>query len=230
MKKILVVEDEKNISQIIRDALEDAGYIVTAARDGKSALELALSYDIDLIILDLMLPGIDGFDICRKIRKKNLSVPIIMLTAKTAEADKISGLDLGADDYMTKPFSVKELIARVKACLRRVEIHRCAKTSKIGIFKFGDVVIDFLRMEASKKSRKITFTKKEFDILKYMINRKNEIVSRYDLLDAVWGYNESLSTRTVDIFMHRIRKKIESKPSDPKYLKGVRNAGYKLEI
>jgi len=230
MKKILIVEDEKHILNVVRDALEEAGFTVAAARDGKNGLELALGGDVDLAILDVMLPEMDGFELCRKIKKKWITLPVIMLTARSGEADKVKGLELGADDYMTKPFSVKELIARVNTCLRRVDLHRHAKEERMGTFTIGDVKIDFSRMEAVKKGKKITFTKREIDLIKYFINRKGEVVSRNDILDVIWGFETTPLTRTVDTFISRLRKKIEDKPAQPKYLKSVRDVGYKLDI
>jgi len=177
-----------------------------------------------------MLPGIDGFTICEKIKKKKVSMPIVMLTAKGQEKDKLKGLELGADDYVTKPFSVKELTARINACLRMVDIHRKAKTKNPTIVEFGEIKIDFSKMEVLKKGKKIKFTKKELDILRYLINRKNEIVSRNELLDVIWGYEVAPVTRTIDVFIARIRKKIEAHPSRPRHLKSIRSVGYILEI
>ncbi|OGW75429.1 MAG: hypothetical protein A2Z72_00355 [Omnitrophica bacterium RBG_13_46_9] len=230
MKKILIIEDDRYIVQIVRDALEEEGYVVVVARDGQSGLELALNEAMDLVILDIMLPDADGFEICGKIKKKKIILPVIILSAKKKEADKLTGLELGADDYMTKPFSVKELAARIKTCLKRVEAHRHAKTERTQVFSFGSIKIDFPKMEVLKKNKKIPLTKKEVEILRYFINRKGEVVSRNDLLDVIWGYESSPLTRTVDTFMVRIRRKIEDNPSRPRYLKSVRAAGYKLEI
>jgi two-component system, OmpR family, alkaline phosphatase synthesis response regulator PhoP len=230
MKKILLVEDERAIAGIVRDALENSGFLVLIAKDGPAGLELALKEDPDLVILDIALPGMDGFEVCRRIKKKKLLLPVIMLTAMTAEADKIMGLELGADDYMTKPFSVKELIARINTCLRPLESHQKAKADNTQSSQFGDIKIDFVQMEAFKNNKKVSFTKKEYDILRYLIKRRKEVVSRNDLLDVIWGFEESPLTRTVDTFMSRIRKKIEDNPAQPKYLKSIRSAGYKLDI
>ncbi|MFC1570678.1 response regulator transcription factor [Candidatus Omnitrophota bacterium] len=230
MKKILLIEDEKNIVQIVRDMLEDNGFFVSVATHGEKGLDLALSEEFDLVVLDIMLPGIDGFTICEKIKKKKVSLPIVMLTAKGQEKDKLKGLELGADDYITKPFSIKELTARINACLRMVDIHRKAKTKNPTIVEFGEIKIDFSKMEVLKKGKKIKITKKELDILRYLINRKNEIVSRNELLDIIWGYEEAPVTRTVDVFIARIRKKIEARPSRPQHLKSIRSVGYILEF
>ena len=231
MKKILLIEDEKNIIQIVRDALEDEGFFVSVATHGEKGLDLALSEDFDLIVLDIMLPGIDGFHICEKVKKKKITLPIVMLTAKSQEKDKLKGLELGADDYITKPFSIKEFLARVNARLRTVEVHRKAKAkSPKEIIEFEDVKIDFPKMEVLVKGRKAKFTKKELDILRYLINRKGEIVSRNELLDIIWGYEVAPVTRTIDVFMARIRKKIEKSPSRPRHLKSIRSVGYTFEL
>lgn len=228
MKKILIVEDEVSILKGLKDNLEDEGYSVLTATDGTEGLEKALKEDISLALLDVMLPGMNGFDVCKEIKMKKITLPIIMLTAKSKEADKILGLALGADDYVTKPFSVNELLARIKAVLRRVEIHRKAKGKKISSYEFDEVKLDFTRLEAAKGKRKISFSKREFEILEYMIKRKGEVISRNDLLDAVWGYKAFPTTRTVDNFIARIRKKIENKPSSPKHILSIRSAGYKF--
>jgi len=230
MKKILLIEDEKNIVQIVRDAFEDNDFFVSVATHGERGLDLALSEDFDLIVLDIMLPGIDGFEICEKIKKKKITTPIVMLTAKSQEKDKLKGLELGADDYITKPFSVKELIARINACLRMVEVHKKAKTASPEVIEFDDIKVDFSKMEVLKKGKKIKFTKKELDILRYLINRKGEIVSRNELLDVIWGYEMAPVTRTIDVFIARIRKKIEINPARPRHLKSMRSVGYVFEF
>jgi len=228
MAKILVVEDESSIAKGLQDNLTSEGHDVSVASNGKEGLEKALKEKFDLVLLDVMLPGMSGFDICKQIKVKKITLPIIMLTAKAKEADKIMGLALGADDYITKPFSVNELLARIKAVLRRVQIHRKAKRDKVSSSSFGDIKLDFIKLDAHKGKKKLKFSKREFEILSYMIKRKNEVVTRNNLLDAVWGYEVFPTTRTVDNFMARIRKQIEDKPSKPKYIHSVRSAGYKL--
>ena len=231
MKKALVIEDERHILGIVRDALEDAGYSVLVARTGQEGLALALGEEVDVVILDVMLPGMNGFELCRKIKRKKITLPVLILTARSAEADKISGLELGADDYITKPFSVKELVARVNVCARRVTIHMKAKESrKEETASIGDVYFNFDRLEAVKKNRKLKLSKKEYDIIRYFLNRRGEVVSRNDLLDVIWGYETSPLTRTVDAFLSRIRKKIEPDPAKPRYFISIREAGYKLDI
>jgi len=228
MVKILVIEDEESILSGLKDNLGGEGYNVSTASDGKKGLAKALEEDPDIVLLDVMLPGMSGFDICKEIKSKKITLPIIMLTAKAKEADKIMGLELGADDYITKPFSVNELLARIKAVLRRVKIHKNAKQKKINSYKFGDIKLDFVRLEAHKGKKKLRLSKREFEVLKYMIKRKNEVVSRNDLLDVVWGYDVYPTTRTVDNFVARIRKQIEEKPSKPEYIQSIRSAGYKF--
>ncbi len=230
MIKVLVIEDEPAILNGLKDNLESEGYKVSSASDGKEGLEKAVKEAADIVLLDVMLPGMNGFDVCKEIKSKKLTLPIIMLTAKAKEADKIMGLALGADDYITKPFSIKELLARVKAVLRRVKIHKEAKHKRIKSYEFGDIKLNFTKFEAYRGKKKLKFSKREFEVLEYMIKRKNEVVSRNDLLDVVWGYEVYPSTRTVDNFMARIRKQIEEKPSKPKYIQSIRSAGYKLVI
>jgi len=226
--RVLIIEDETAIMEGLKDNLEGEGYKVSTASDGKKGLEKALKENVNIVLLDVMLPGMSGFDICKEIKSKKLTLPIIMLTAKAKEADKIMGLELGADDYITKPFSVNELLARLKAVLRRVKIHKSAKQKKITSCEFGDIKLNFVKFEAHKGKKKLKLSKREFEILAYMIKRKNEVVSRNDLLDVVWGYEVYPTTRTVDNFVARIRKQIEEKPSKPKYIQSIRSAGYKL--
>lgn len=228
MQKVLIVEDEATLLSGLKDNLEGEGYEVSTASTGKEGLEKALKEDFDMILLDIMLPEMNGFDVCKKIKSKKLTLPIIMLTAKAKEADKIMGLELGADDYITKPFNINELMARIKAVLRRVQIHRQAKEKKINSYEFGDVKVDFARLEAYRGKKKLKLSKREFDILAYIIKREGEVVSRNDLLDVVWGYEVFPTTRTVDNFIARIRKQIEDKPSKPKYIHSIRSAGYKF--
>lgn len=230
MVKVLIVEDEASIAKGLKDNLESEGYKVSAASDGKTGLQKAVKENFDLVLLDVIMPEMNGFDVCRAIKLKKVALPIIMLTAKAKEADKIMGLALGADDYITKPFSVDELIARIKAVLRRVHLHREAKQKKVDSSSFGDIKLDFVKLEAHRGKKKLKLSKREFEILRYFIKRQNEVVTRNDLLDAVWGYEVFPTTRTVDNFMARIRKQIEEKPAKPKYILSIRSAGYKLVV
>ena len=228
MKKILVIEDQSSILKALKDNLEAEGYLVHTAQNGRAGLSKALNQEFDLVLLDIMLPDMNGLDICKEIKIKKIALPIIMLTAKSREHDKVVGLELGADDYITKPFSINELLARIRAVLRRVEIHKKAKQVKLNTYQFGNIKLDFAKLEAYKGKKRLKFSKKEFDILEYMIKRKGEVVSRNDLLDAVWGYETYPTTRTVDNFIVRIRKQIEDRPSKPRYIVSLRSAGYKF--
>lgn len=227
-KKILVIEDEKPILKGLMDNLKEEGFEVLGESFGEKGLRTALSENIDLILLDLMLPDTNGLDICKEIKKKKIALPIIMLTAKSKESDKILGLELGADDYITKPFSINELMARIRAVLRRVTIHAKAKKEKLEHYECEDIKIDFVKLEASKGKKKLRFSKREYEILEYMVKRKGEVVTRNDLLDVVWGYESFPTTRTVDNFIARIRKQIETKSSKPKHILSIRGAGYKF--
>jgi DNA-binding response OmpR family regulator len=228
MQKILIIEDEVSLLKGLKDNLTDEGYSVLTASRGKEGLAKALKENVDLVLLDVMLPEMNGFDICKEIKSKKITLPIIMLTAKAKEADKILGLALGADDYVTKPFSVNVLLARVNAVLRRVQIHQKAKEKKISTYEFGSIKLDFIKMEAKKGGKRLSFSKREYEILAYMIKRKGEVIGRNDLLDAVWGYDVFPTTRTVDNFIARIRKKIEDRPSKPVHILSVRSAGYRF--
>ena len=228
MEKILIIEDEATILKGLKDNLKDEGYQVSTSQDGKKGLEKAIAEDVDLVLLDVMLPGMNGFDVCKSIKLKKIALPVIMLTAKSKEEDKILGLELGADDYITKPFGINEVLARIKAVLRRVEIHKKAKGTKLDSYEFGDIKLDFVKLEACRGKKKIKFSKREFDVLSYMIKRKGEVVSRNDLLDVVWGYDVFPTTRTVDNFIARIRKQVESKPAKPKHILSIRSVGYKF--
>jgi two-component system, OmpR family, alkaline phosphatase synthesis response regulator PhoP len=224
-KTILIVEDDAGIQMILRDALTSQGYQVTTADDGMKGLELARELKPALIILDVMLPLMDGFEVCRKIRKEGIISPILMLTVKDEELDKVLGLELGADDYMTKPFSLKELTARIKALLRRVEDYQ----EEMGVFRFGDVELDFQKYESRKAGQDLGLSPLELKILRLMITRKGKVITRDEFLDAIWGVdNLTVSHRTVDSHIAHIRKKVEENPSDPKHILSVHSVGYKF--
>jgi two-component system alkaline phosphatase synthesis response regulator PhoP len=227
-KTILVIEDEKPILKGLMDNLKEEGFEVIGESLGKNGLNTALTENVDLILLDLMLPDMTGLEICKEIKKKKISVPVIMLTAKSKESDKILGLELGADDYITKPFSINEVLARIRAVLRRVAVHDKAKSEKLEKFEFDDIKIDFVKFEAIRAGKKLRLSKREYDILEYLVKRKGEVVTRNDLLDVVWGYETFPTTRTVDNFIARIRKQLEKKPADPKHILSIRGAGYKF--
>jgi two-component system alkaline phosphatase synthesis response regulator PhoP len=224
-KKILVVEDEPGIRLSVSDELESAGYQVFTAGDGAKALEIAGRETPDLIVLDLMLPILDGTEVCKTLRMRGDRTPIIMLTVKDKEIDKVLGLELGADDYMTKPFSLRELTARIKAVFRRTD----ERPSNPDVFSFEGIDIDFRKFEASKRGEKLDLTPLEFHMLKLLVERKGEVLKRDDFLDGVWGEdNVSVSFRTVDSHIANIRKKIEDDPSNPRHILSIRGVGYKF--
>ena len=223
-KHILLVEDDESILFGLQDILEDKGYQISTASNGIEGLKLAIEKSIDLLILDIMLPGMNGLEVCKKIKNEKLTLPIIMLTAKSSEMDKISGLDYGADDYITKPFSLSELLARIRAIFRRVYPEK----ESLKHYVFGNVKIDFIKMEAFVNDCEVKFTRKEFAILEYFINRPGEVIHRHELLNNIWGYDKSPSTRTVDTFILEIRKKIEEVPSKPKHIVSISGVGYRF--
>lgn len=224
MKRMLVVEDDKAILRGLIDNFRAEHFDVETSSDGEEGCGFALRRKFDIIILDVMLPSLNGFEICRELRTKGVKTPILMLTGKGEEIDKVMGLELGADDYVTKPFGVKELTARVKALLRRqTELH-----SSLDEATFGDVYVDFKKQEAMKGKKKISLTSKEFQLLKFFVEREGEVISRDLLLDNVWGYEALPTTRTVDNYVLSLRKKIENKPSQPLHLLTVHTAGYKF--
>ena len=224
-KTILVVEDDAGIRVILQDTLTAQGYNVVTAEDGRKGLELAKQLKPDLIILDVMLPLMDGFEICKSIRQDVIISPVLMLTLKDEEADKVLGLELGADDYVTKPFSLKELSARVKALLRRVEDYQ----DEMSVYRFGDVELDFHKYESWKAGQDLSLTPLELKILNLMITKKGRVITRDEFLDAIWGVdNLVVSHRTVDSHIAHIRKKIEDNPSSPKHILSVHSIGYKF--
>ena len=224
MKRILIIEDDPAISKGLYDALHDEHYDVVTEDDGEKGFRFAQNENIALIILDLMLPSKNGIEICTDLRKKGINTPILMLTSKKEEMDKVLGLEVGADDYLTKPFSIREMLARIKALLRRKqEIVR-----EIEEYEFGSVQIDFKKQTAFKKNKQIELSTTEYKILKYFIEHEAEVVTRDNLLDKVWGYDVFPTSRTVDNYILSIRKQIEDNPSDPKHLITVPKAGYKF--
>jgi DNA-binding response OmpR family regulator len=225
-KKILIIEDEELIRMALEDDFRLEGYRVEVASDGKNGLEKALKMDNDLIILDIMLPEINGFDICKTLRMEGVKTPIIMLTAKGQEIDRVLGLEFGADDYVTKPFSPRELQARVKAILRRLE-HAKDSTTLRKFEAFG-VEVDLLQYEVYKNGELIELTKYEFGLLKYLIENKERVLDRDELLEKVWGADVIVAPRTIDTHMANLRKKLEDRPSEPRLILSVRGVGYKI--
>jgi DNA-binding response OmpR family regulator len=225
MTRILIVEDEPDMRRGLQDNLEYDGYAITSTGNGKEGLRLALKETFDLIILDLMLPGMDGMNVCREIKKTGVTTPIIMLTARGSEDDKIEGFEAGADDYITKPFSLKELLARVKAVLRRTS-HDIEP--EIVSFTFGKIRLDFEKYHATKDGQPIDLSPREFEILKLFITSEGNIVTREDFLHKVWGYDTVPATRTVDNHIAKLRQKIEDDPDNPVHIITVHRMGYKF--
>ncbi|MBH0159799.1 MULTISPECIES: response regulator transcription factor [Fictibacillus] len=231
-QKLLVVEDEISISTLLQFNLEQAGFQVVTAMDGKSGLEKAESEEPNLIILDLMLPEMDGIEVCKELRLRKLNIPILMLTAKDDEFDKVLGLELGADDYMTKPFSPREVVARVKAILRRSSSANTdseKKKEEVEHLKIGEVDIYPENYEAYFKEKALELTPKEFELLVYLARHKSRVLSREQLLSAVWNYDFVGDTRIVDVHISHLREKIENNTRKPIYIKTIRGLGYKLE-
>lgn len=224
-RTVLVIDDEQPIVEILKFNLTKEGYTVLEAYDGATGLDLALTQNPDLVLLDVMLPKMDGFEVCRKIREKS-STPIIMLTAKEEEVDKVLGLELGADDYMTKPFSVRELTARVKANLRRMSIDKTAGTEGGAVIVSGDLVINTERYEVKKRDKIVEITLREFELLKFLALQPEKIFTRENLLEKVWGYEYYGDVRTVDVTVRRLREKIEDDASIPRYIITKRGVGY----
>ncbi len=224
MSKILIVEDEPDLLTGLRDSFEMEGYAVIFARDGEEGYQKALKEKPDLIVLDLMLPKMSGLDVCRNLRKNNFAEPIIMLTARSQEIDKVLGLEVGADDYITKPFGLSELHARVRAHLRRSSNQVVAATN----FAFDDVEIDFHKHLATKAGKSLELSPREFDLLKFLIAHRGETVTREQLLDAVWGVDAMTFTRTVDTHVAKLRQKIETDQENPRFIITVHRVGYKF--
>jgi two-component system alkaline phosphatase synthesis response regulator PhoP len=231
MYKILVIEDEQNINELIVYNLKAEGYEPISAEDGEKGLNLAIEQKPDLILLDVMLPGKNGFDICRELRNEHqFKAPIIMLTAKTEEIDKVLGLELGADDYITKPFSLRELVARVKVALRRSQIYDQEGVKALSVpirhLKSGDLVMDIERHEVSVKGRIVTLTYKEFEVLRILLESRKKVITREYLLKYVWGFNHIGATRTVDVHVRYLRRKLGDEND---IIQTVRGVGYKVQ-
>jgi len=227
MANILIVEDEPAMQLGLKDNLELESYLVEVASDGEAGLLKIKSKSYDLVLLDVMLPKLSGFDVCKAARTAGITTPIILLTARGEEMDKVLGLEFGADDYITKPFGLRELLARVKALLRRSQ-HSSYNDS--GVISIGRLNIYFNAFRADEGGAEIKLSHKEFEILAHLHQNKNQVVSRYDLLEKVWGYEEQPTTRTVDNFIVRLRQKVEVNPNHPKIILTVHGTGYKLVI
>jgi len=223
--KILLVEDEAGLILTLTDRLQSEGFQIKSAADGETGLSLAVSENFDLIILDVMLPRKNGYDVCRDLRQKGINTPILMLTAKGETIDKVLGLKLGADDYLTKPFEVIELLARIEALLRRSPHTNHNSTES---FRFGDVAIDFKRAEVRKENQMVELSAIEFKLLQFLIENRGAVHSRDKLLDEVWGYDAMPSTRTVDVHVAWLRQKLETNPKHPQFIQTVHGLGYKF--
>jgi two-component system, OmpR family, alkaline phosphatase synthesis response regulator PhoP len=231
-QRLLVVDDEESIVTLLQFNLEQAGYEVETAMDGKTAFEKASELNFDLIILDLMIPEMDGLEVCKQLRQNKIGVPILMLTAKDDEFDKVLGLELGADDYMTKPFSPREVVARTRAILRRVVTNTEVKAVEVNLdtlLKIGEVEIFPENYEVFYKGSQLELTPKEFELLLYLANHKGRVLTRDQLLNAVWNYEFVGDTRIVDVHISHLREKIEPNTKKPIYIKTIRGLGYKLE-
>ncbi len=222
-KNILIVEDEKPIAEIIKFNLEKEGYKAHIAYDGEDGLHKAITLSPDLILLDVMLPKLDGFQVCRKIRETSM-VPILMLTAKEEEVDKVLGLEMGADDYITKPFGMRELLARIKANLRRMEVNITNKTE--GVLSIDDITIDFSKYEVRKNDNVIDLTSREFELFKFLAAQAEQVFTREQLLKQVWGYEYYGDIRTVDVTIRRLREKVEDNSGSPEHIMTKRGVGY----
>lgn len=232
-KNILVVDDEQSIATLLKYNLEQSGYAVMTAHDGEEGLNKAVSESPDLIILDLMLPSMDGIEVCKELRQRKISTPILMLTAKDDEFDKVLGLELGADDYMTKPFSPREVVARVKAILRRSQAAAAVKeqseSNEVDYKKVGELKVYPEQYEAYFQGELLELTPKEFELLLYLTDNRGRVLTRDQLLSAVWNYDFAGDTRIVDVHISHLREKIETNTKKPIYIKTIRGLGYKLE-
>jgi two-component system alkaline phosphatase synthesis response regulator PhoP len=224
MPSVLIVEDDDSMAAALRDGFKYEGYSVSLARDGAAGLKAATEAPPDLIILDLMLPKMSGLDVCREIRKNGNPIPIIMLTARGQEIDKVLGLKMGADDYVTKPFGFLELMARVEAVLRR----SAGKPVRLDTFHFGEIAVDFKKGQVRRQGKVVDLTPRELRLLQFFIEHQGEVVSREKLLDAVWGYDAAPLTRTVDMHVAKLRKKVEKNPADPRFILTIHGLGYRF--
>ena len=228
-KKILIVEDEPSLIFTLQDTLESEGYKVEVVSDGEKAIEMTKQFKPDLMLLDLMLPGMSGYEICKTIRASKYTFPIIMLTARDQEVDKVAGLNIGADDYITKPFGVKELLARINARLRRANTY--TKSAPIEKIELDPVEVDLNQSVVRKPGgEEVELTTREVELIRYFVPRANEPISRDELLEKVWRYEFSTNTRTVDVHISKLRAKIEMHPDDPKYLVTLHGVGYMLKL
>ena len=227
-KKIMIVEDEPSLVFTLRDTLENEGYEVFVSETGTNAMDMVRSVKPDLLILDVMLPGVSGFEICKQIREEKFTFPVIMLTARDQEIDKVTGLNIGADDYITKPFGVKELLARIQARLRRANSY--SKTGPMDVITLGPIRIELNESMVVRPDGEQELTTREVELIRYLVMHANDPVSRDALLENVWRYEYSTNTRTVDVHISKLRGKIELQPEDPRYLVTLHGVGYMLKL
>ena len=226
-RTVLIVDDEKSIVDILKFNLEKSEYKTICAYDGKEALKLAREMNPDLILLDVMLPYMDGFEVCKALRSEGSAIPIIMITAREQETDKVLGLELGADDYITKPFSVRELLARVKANMRRLPVQESAPIEKSGnVIEFKDIIIDFGRHTGFKGGSALELTQREYELIKFLASNPGRVISRKELMSEVWQYDYYGDLRAVDVAVRRLREKLEDNPAEPVYVMTKRGVGY----
>ncbi len=228
-KHILIVDDEEHLADALAHNLQFEGFSTTVAHDGEEGLRLARTIQFDLVILDIMMPELDGLEVCKRLRATGSRVPILFLTAKSADADRLLGLKVGADDYVAKPFLLEELILRIHGIFRRQEWYSTAPDEQ-EVFRFGNNEVNFLTFEASSEGRTIRLTEKECMLIKLLVERKNQVVSREEILERVWGYRFSTSSRTIDNFIVRLRRYFEDDPKDPQFIHSVRGVGYRFTV
>lgn len=226
-KHILIVDDEEHLADALAHNLQFEGFSTTVAYDGEEGLRLARTIQFDLVILDIMMPKLDGLEVCRRLRATGSRVPILFLTAKASDADRLLGLKVGADDYVAKPFLLEELILRIHGVFRRQEWYSTAPADQ-EIFRFGENEVNFLSYEATTGGRTVSLTEKECMLMKLLVERRNQVVSREEILERVWGYRFSTSSRTIDNFIVRLRRYFEADPKDPQYIHSVRGVGYRF--
>ncbi len=227
-KRVLIVEDEPSLVFTLKDTLENEGYEVAIVEDGKEAVNIVKDFRPDLMLLDIMLPGMSGFEVCKKVREMKMNFPIIMLTARDQEIDKVTGLNIGADDYITKPFGVKELLARIQARLRRANTYN--KPGPINTVNLGDIRVDLNESKVIHPDKEVELTTREVELIRFLVANANEPVSRDSLLENVWRYEFSTNTRTVDVHISKLRTKIETHPDDPRYLVTLHGVGYMIKL
>jgi two-component system alkaline phosphatase synthesis response regulator PhoP len=226
-RHILIVEDEQHLAEALAHNLQFEGYATTVAYDGEEGLRLAQTIQFDLVILDIMMPKLDGLEVCRRLRATGSRVPVLFLTARSSDADRLLGLKVGADDYVAKPFLLEELILRIQGIFRRQDWYRTPPEQQ-EMYRFGDSQVNFLSFEAQAKGRSISLTEKECMLLKLLVERKNQVVSREEILERVWGYRFSTSSRTIDNFIVRLRRYFEPNPKEPAFIHSVRGVGYRF--